>query len=163
MTPTEQFIDVLTRLKTGDVGLLRTHAGRGVDESVAAFDLFSGLWWPLRQKNERAPRRGVAWLIAKLYAARPIPQAEGQTLARQLSRCQPHDEQKNEPFRQRFDRLLMLPLGSIEPALRWALDQIASSGRHLDWVGLTDDLSLWEREATRLKWAKQFLETNKGV
>ena len=52
----------------------------------------------------------------------------------------------------------MLPLGGMEAALRWALGRIASGGRRLDWVKLTDDLSIWERESTRLKWAKQFLE-----
>lgn len=162
MTPTEQFIDTLAKLKTGEVGLLRTHAGQGIDESVEAFDLFAGLWWPLRRKNERAPRRGVAWLIAKLYASRPISHASDQTLARQLGLCQPRDEQKKQSFRQRFDGMLMLPLGMIEPALRWALSQIASGSGYLDWVRLTDDLSMWERESTRLKWAEQFLETNEG-
>ena len=48
MTATEQFIGVLTDLKTGELGLLRVHAGQGLDESVVGFDLFSGLWWPLR-------------------------------------------------------------------------------------------------------------------
>lgn len=32
MSATEQYIDVLTRLKTGELGLLRTHAGQGLDE-----------------------------------------------------------------------------------------------------------------------------------
>jgi hypothetical protein len=67
VSATEQYIDVLTRLKTGELGLLRTHAGQGLDESVDGFDLFSGLWWPLRRKNERAPRRPVAWLIVPVY------------------------------------------------------------------------------------------------
>ena len=60
MTATEQYIEVLTHLKSGDLGLLRTHSGQGLDETVGGFDLFAGLWWPLRQKNERAPRREVA-------------------------------------------------------------------------------------------------------
>ncbi len=156
--PTEKFIATLRRLKSGDLGLLRTHAGQGIDESVEAFDLFSGLWWPLRQRNQRAPRREVAWLIAKLFAACPVPQARDSTLAQQLRECQPSEERGKERFQQRFDRMLMLPLGEMEPALRWAIERIASGGRRLDWVKLTDDLSMWERESTRLKWAKQFLE-----
>ena len=160
MTATEQYIEVLTRLKTGELGLLRTHAGQGLDESVAGFDLFSGLWWPLRKDSPRAPRREVAWLVAKLYAFRPIDRSPGDTLARQLRRCQPNEER--ERFQKRFDRMLVLPVGRIEPALQWALDRIASSNLKLDWVQLTDDLSIWERDAPRLKWAEQFLENNGG-
>ena len=160
MTPTEQYVDVLTQLKTGELGLLRTHAGQGLDESVGGFDLFSGLWWPLRRKNERAPRRKVAWLIAKLYGSCPIAQSPGDTLARQLGRCQPNDDTARKRFRKRFDRMLMLPLDKIEPALRWALDEVASSSRKLDWVKLTDHLSILEREATRLEWAEEFLGTD---
>lgn len=160
MTATEQFIDVLTKLKTGELGLLRQHAGQGLDETVDGFDLFSGLWWPLRQKNERAPRREVAWLIAKLYAFCPIPQSPGGTLARQLHRCQPNKDPAKKRFQQRFDRMLVLPVGRIEPALQWALGLIASNNLQLDWVKLTDHLSQWERETTRLGWAEEFLEVS---
>lgn len=55
--------------------------------------------------------------------------------------------------------MLSLPLGKIEPSLRWALDLIASKHLKLDWVELTDDLRFWERESKRLKWAKEFLKT----
>ena len=56
MTGTEQYIRVLTRLKTGEFALLRTLAGKRLDDSVKGFDLFAGLWWPLRQRSERAPQ-----------------------------------------------------------------------------------------------------------
>lgn len=160
MTATEQYIEVLTHLKSGELGLLRTHAGKGLDETVDGFDLFAGLWWPLRQRNERAPRREVAWLIAKLYAFCPMQQSPGDALAQQLRRCQPDTDPNKERFAQRFDRMLILPLDKIEPALQWALDLVASRNLKIDWVKLTDDLSMWERETTRLKWAQQFLETN---
>ena len=52
MTSTEQYIVNLTQLKEGSLGLLRTHAGRRLDHSLEAFDLFTGLWWPLRQKSQ---------------------------------------------------------------------------------------------------------------
>ena len=159
MSPTEQYIDVLTRLKTGELGQLRTHAGQGLDESVDGFDLFAGLWWPLRQRNERAPRREVAWLIAKLYASCPIAQSPDDTIARELRRCQPNKDPERGRFAQRFDRMLVLPINKIESALRWALDLVDSNSGKLDWVKLTDDLSIWEREPTRLKWAEQFLQT----
>jgi CRISPR type I-E-associated protein CasB/Cse2 len=157
VTATEQYIDVLTRLKTGDLGLLRTHAGQGLDETVDGFDLFAGLWWPLRQRNQSAPRREVAWLIAKLYAFRPIPYAPSETLARKLGQCQPREKQAKQRYQERFDRLLRLPLNRIETEMRWALDWIASGNGKVDWVKLTDDLSAWERESIRLSWAEEFL------
>jgi hypothetical protein len=49
----------------------------------------------------------------------------------------------------------------LEPALRWALDPIASKDLNIDWVKLTDDLSIWRRESTRLKWAEEFLKPSK--
>jgi CRISPR type I-E-associated protein CasB/Cse2 len=160
MTATERYIEVLTCLKSGDLGLLRTHAGQGLDQTVDGFDLFAGLWWPLRKDSPRAPRREVAWLVAKLYASRPLPHSPGHALARQLRRCQPSQDSARKHFQKRFDRVLVLPLDKIEPALHWALDLLASSGRELDWVRLTDDLSIWERESTRLKWARQFIGNN---
>ncbi|MFZ5500852.1 MAG: type I-E CRISPR-associated protein Cse2/CasB [Candidatus Micrarchaeota archaeon] len=160
MTATEQYIEVLTRVKPGELGLLRTHAGKGLDETVHGFDLFASLWWPLRQGTERAPRREVAWLIAKLYAYCPITHSPDDYLARQLGRCLPNERQAKERYRKRFDRMLALPVGRIEPALQWALDWVSSMRPSLDWVKLTDDLSIWEREATRLRWALQFIDTN---
>lgn len=159
MTSTEQYIEYLTRMKSGELGLLRTHAGQGLDETVDGFDLFAGLWWPLRAKSEKTPRREVAWLIAKLYARRPIPQSPGERLAFQLGRCRSNKDTEKERFTQRFDRMLTQPLGKIEPDLRWALDVLASKDLKLDWVRLTDDLSVWERESKRLEWAEQFLKS----
>jgi hypothetical protein len=154
---TRDYINKLAKLKPGDLGLLRTYAGQGIDCSSRAFDLFAGLWWPLRSKSQRAPRREVAWLIAKLYAFRPLVQSDYDTLASQISLCQPRAGPERDRFRQRFDRMLIQPLSNIEEPLRWALDQVAANRNCVDWVKLTDDLSVWERENTRLEWAAQFL------
>ena len=51
----------------------------------------------------------------------------------------------------------MQPLEDMEEPLRWALRQITDRQTGIDWVKLTDDLSVWERESKRLEWAKQFL------
>ncbi len=161
MTATEQYVEVLTHLKPGELGLLRKHAGLGLDQSVDGFDLFAGLWWPLRAKYQKAPRRAVAWLVAKLYAFRPIDHSSGQTLACQLGRCQKNHTPQDDPIAQRFDGMLSLPIDSLEPALQWALDLIASKDLKLDWVELTDDLSFWELESKRLKWAEEFLKSSK--
>jgi len=105
----------------------------------------------------------VAWLIAKLYAYCRIEHSPDDTLARQLRRCQPNKDSEQKRYLQRFDRMLILPLDAMEPALQWALDRVASSTGKLDWVRLTDDLSIWERETTRLKWAEQYLENDERV
>ena len=160
-TPTEQFIHTLQSLKPGDLGQLRRHAGLRLDESVDGFDLFSGLWWPLRQKDQKdrkSPRREVAWLIAKVFAFRPMPDRPGATLALSLGRMKPTEERAARRRQQKFDELLTLPLNQIEPALQWALSLIAEKRAGLDWVRLTLELSIWEREATRLKWAEQYLQ-----
>jgi len=162
VNPTEKYINVLTNLKSGDLGLLRTHAGHRLDKSVKGFDLFTGIWWPLRQKNERAPRREVAWLIAKLYAQYPIEHASGQTLASQLKLCRPGEERAWIRFRQKFDELLTLQLNKIEPGMRWALDLLSSNNLKIDWIKLTDDLSIWEYASTRLTWAEDFLNYKEG-
>jgi CRISPR type I-E-associated protein CasB/Cse2 len=155
-------VEVLTHLKRGELGLLRTHAGQGLDEAVDGFDLFAGLWWPLRQKDRRAPRREVAWLVAKLYAFCPISQSPQETLARQLGRCRPDKEREKRRFAQKFDGMLTLPLEKIEPSLHWALDLVRSKDLQLDWARLTDDLSIWERESVRLRWAEEFLKSIEG-
>lgn len=157
MTPTEQFIHTLESLKAGDLGLLRKHAGLPLDDSVDAFDLFTGLWWPLREKSQKAPRREVAWLVAKLFAFYQLPQSSGALLAAQLGQGKPI-EQETQRRQRRFDELLTLPLNQIEPALQWAVTLIAKDAKGLDWVRLTDDLSIWERETTRVKWAEQYLQ-----
>ncbi|MCI4625348.1 MAG: type I-E CRISPR-associated protein Cse2/CasB [Candidatus Magnetoovum sp. WYHC-5] len=164
MTPTQQYIEILTRLKDGELTLFRKHAGDRLDERVTGFDLFTGIWWPLRQKNAGAPRREVAWLIAKLYAASKIQPSnnDNETLACQLRKCCPKSEPDKTRFRQRVDQMLVLSIDKIEHFLRWALTTIALNGYSLDWVKLTDDLSIWERESTRYKWAEQFLNNNEG-
>lgn len=161
MTPTEQYVAVLTHLKSGELGLLRNHAGRELDETVEGFDLFTGLWWPLRAQSQGAPRRAVAWLIAKLYAFRPIGDSPGDNLAQGLGRCRRDKSPENDPVAQRFDRLLTLPIDHLEPSLQWGLDVLASEHFKLDWVTLINDLSIWERETTRLNWAEEFLKSFK--
>jgi CRISPR type I-E-associated protein CasB/Cse2 len=161
MNSTKEYIRKLVSLEPGALGLLRFHVGLGLDESVDGFDLFTGLWWPFRAKSGHPPRR-AAWLIAKLYAYRPIEHSEGETLASQLGRLRPPENleegRRRCKFDGRFDTMLSLPLDRIEPALCWAVNLIASKDLKLDWVQLTDDLSLWERESKRLKWAKEFLD-----
>jgi len=184
MTATEDFINTLTRLKEGDLGLLRTHAGQGLDESVNGFDIFTGLWWPLRKDNVRTPERQSAWLVTKLYGAFPVADVrdQGVELAKLIGRLEKRlrEESQRQRFRARFDAILQTPLAKLEPHLSWALSGIREAvaeghTRGLDWVRLLDDLRLWvrgpdvqDREPTRRNrnvryiWAEQYyLESTK--
>lgn len=159
---TQDYIKELFKLKPGDLGLLRSHAGQGLDESVPGFDLFAGIWWPLRQKNQLAPRREVSWLIAKLYATCPLDQKDGEHIASLLGRFWPNDEKEQKRYRQRFDKLLRTPLRKLEPNLFWALSVIGVHNGSIDWITLTDDLSIWERISKRREWAKRFTNMKIG-
>ena len=152
MTQTEMFILRLESLKHGDLSLLRQLAGKRLDEKLEGFDLFTGLWWPLREKSPRAPERPSAWLVTKLYGAFPLPHARHAQaqLAKVLGRR--HRALANdfdrERFHRRFDALLQSPLSDLEPHLRWALTAIRETLSQkkvegLDWVRLLDDLRLW--------------------
>ncbi|MFZ5983642.1 MAG: type I-E CRISPR-associated protein Cse2/CasB [Acidobacteriota bacterium] len=155
MSATAEYIERLEALKEGERSRLRRLAGMPLDETLAGFDLFTGLWWPLRDRSRAAPRRETSWLVAKLYGMSPIPHlpsdpARQTELAAILGRCEPKDERGRARYRGKFDALLCSSLSGIEPHLRWALSVAASAVRTakpqgLDWVRLLDDLSIWDR------------------
>jgi hypothetical protein len=161
-TQTDAYIRQLDALECGHRKLLRVHALSRLDRSVEAFDLFSGLWWPLRQKSPRVPRREVSWLVAKLFGAFPLPHRRGKLFAAVLGstvRALATDDRQRQSLERRFDQLLLTPLARIEPHLRWALAWLQAQGAGsiaIDWVELTDSLSKWEQPQTRIEWAKLF-------
>jgi hypothetical protein len=159
MSLTNEFINKLSTLRESDRSLLRGLAGQPLDETLQGFDLFTGLWWPLRQKNPSAPRREPAWLIAKLFWLFQIPNVRPESdddssfsLPHVLGRLEPFDERDRGRFRTRFDAILCSSLSSLEPLLQWALREVAFSvsgrsqgERRIDWARLLDDLSIWNR------------------
>lgn len=67
-----RFVQVVVRLLThADWADLSAAAYREMHDSPAAFDILSGLLWPLRRKVARLPSRNVAWLVLKLMATVP--------------------------------------------------------------------------------------------
>ena len=161
MSQSVAFIKRLEDLKEGERSRLRRLAGQPLDHTLAGFDLFTGLWWPLRATNERTPRRELSWLIAKLFGASSVPHVRpdlrlGPSIAALLGLCEPRNDRDSSRFRTRFDALLCSNLSAIEPHLQWGLREIgkAAAGRvphsrsveGLDWALLLDDLSLWDRE-----------------
>jgi len=177
VTQAEAYIEGLTTLKEGELSSLRSLAGQTLDSSIQGFDIFTGLWWPLRDKNSAAPRREPCWLVAKLYSATQIPHVrpnsvEGPSLPAVLGRLEPPVAPRR--FQTRFDALLDSGAASLEPHLRWALDEVARAiaGKvpharevnGIDWVELLNDLSIWDRGATTRRgrdvreiWAEEYL------
>lgn len=158
MSSTQEFIQLLLGLKGGEISLLRRLAFAPLDKSVTAFDLFTGLWWPIRAKTPRAPRREAAWLVLKLYGFRPIKHTPGKTFSMLLARWRAEDPEKREP-RADFimNRIITSPLDGLELPMRMAFARFSESDS-IDWVALTDDLSFWEKQEIRTKWISDFFK-----
>ena len=154
MSQTPAFVARLTNNRIfgpGERAQIRAMAVRGLHQDTLGFDIFTGLWWPLRNKSQDAPRREVAWLAVKLYAAFSVPHlraenCEGPTLPFALGLSEPthracsdaallsgpvpeYEPAKSQfivarRFRRHFDALLSTPLGALEPHLRWALSVV---------------------------------------
>jgi len=160
MSQTAEYIKRLSDLQEGERSRLRCLAGRPLDATLQGFDLFTGLWWPLRKKSPATPRREPSWLVAKLFGAFPIPHIRpdsgaGPSLPEVLGRCEPQDEDDRKRYRTRFDAMLCSSLSSLEPYLHWALGEVARvvaghvpqarDVKGIDWLQLLDDLSIWDR------------------
>lgn len=185
MSATLEFIRCLEGLQEGERSRLRGLAGMPLDATLPGFDLFTGLWWPLRARNSAAPRRELAWLVAKLFSAFHVPHirpdsGNGASLPEVLSRCEPHDESDRKRFRTRFDALLCSSLPSLEPHLRWAIRVVDNAvaghlpyARHvkgIDWAQLLDDLSIWDRGKEHRRasdvrdiWAETYLNATNSI
>lgn len=179
MSPTAAFIKRLEALQEGERSRLRRLAGQPLGHTLEGFDLFTGLWWPLRATNERTPQRDLSWLTSKLFGASTVPHVRpesgvGPSLPAVLGRCEPTDPpdyKARDRFRKRFDTVICSTVSDIEPRLNWALDEIAHAvkGRTphakgvtgIDWALLLDDLSLWDKEFnTADTWQKSRLNAH---
>ena len=149
-------------LKSGDLSLIRTLQNKTLDESLEGFDIFTSLWWPLREKNQRAPRREPAWLIAKLFASCPLKHANGMSLPKLLGKLANEQRRANsEPISENlFERIINLPFDMLEPELKKALMQISRKYESIDWVHLIETVSIWDREYIRERWIFDFINHN---
>jgi hypothetical protein len=152
VSQTAAFIQGLEALKEGQRSPLRRLAGQSLNATVQGFDLFTGLWWPLRAISPATPRREPSWLVAKLFSAFHVPHvrpesAAGPSLPAVLGRCEPprpactdaeplssavpdREPGKSQfiaarKHRRRFDALLCSALSSLEPHLCWALGEVS--------------------------------------
>ncbi len=183
MIPKEEFIGLLEGLSESQRQLLRSLALRSLHDSLQGFDLFTGVWWPLRARSPAAPQRETSWIVAKLHAAYPIPHVRpdngsGPSLGSILGRLEPRDEQEKRRFRRRFEHVIASPFEHLEPQLRWALAQVAQALKKtthtssplqgIDWERLLDDLSNWSSTRqqrgklnVREQWAEDYLKESK--
>ncbi|HEO72227.1 MAG TPA: hypothetical protein ENN80_13275, partial [Candidatus Hydrogenedentes bacterium] len=93
----------------------------------------------------------------------PVAHSPGETLGKQLGRAARKEQGRVKRLAGEFDKMLSLPLDRIESALQQAILRIVLVDYQVDWVKLTDDLSRWESEAIRLRWAEEFLENIGGM
>ncbi len=159
----KEFTRRLAEQKEGILSLLRGKSGAEIDRDPVAFDLFTGLWWPIRQAHKDAPRRHIAWLACKLYGWVPLEDSTGCHLPDQLARAarRAGSEQARDSIIDRFDLLLNTPQERLEPELQWALAVVRDylDRPALDWGKLIDHLSVWKRQSLRRYWALRFAET----
>jgi hypothetical protein len=63
-----KFIRLAAGLDTASWAVVEQAANKALDHSPAAFDIFTGLYWPLRNRDRTLPSRNAAWLALKLMA-----------------------------------------------------------------------------------------------
>lgn len=155
-----EYIQRLASLKDGELALLRTLQYKPLDSELKGFDLFTALWWPLREAGKHTPRREIAWLIAKLYAAKKIPNKKDAKLSVLLGSLYykklHKDKKKADQIIALNDKLLNLPVYALEPTLNKCLGLIKREYDALDWVWLIDTISAWEVPSVRERWAEDF-------
>ena len=117
--------------------VLANAAGHSMDKDPAAFDIFTGIYWPLRNKHSTLPSRNAAWMALKLMATagrgRPSP-------GNRSGSFQPwmHLNPAASPAKQkRYPRAV--PTGSrLEAELREIIRKASaeSPSTQIDWPGL---------------------------
>lgn len=126
---------------------LHKAAFRRMDQVPAAFDLFSAVYWGVRNQNHPVPPREMAWLLLKLMACVPVKfrkihQEAGFNPFSQIATIQnaPPKKQGNKTFHYP----LRIPKGRrLEETLRQILmaHSKQKSPSPIDWVGLADHLN----------------------
>ena len=101
-------------LENRRTGAIRTHAGQG-STNPQPVRPFLGLMVALAEKNERAPRREVAWLVAKLYAFCPFRIAPARPSLAAIGRCRPTKDPQEIRFPEKVRRMLPCRLTTSNP------------------------------------------------
>ncbi len=111
---------------------------RSMEDDPAAFDVFTGIYWPLRTKHASLPCRSATWLALKLMAAAGKLRPPGERAPDRLFR--PWTEiELHQPKSASGDRYpLSIPSGDrLETTLRSIIGRhcMSSSPAPIDWPG----------------------------
>ena len=135
------FVRAASLLTAADWGVLR--GARSMEDDPAAFDVFTAVYWPLRDKYPSLPRRRAAWLAIKLMACsgRLRPKGISRDQALQPWRDLPRQQLGREGAR-RYPR--SIPGGDrLETELRRVIGRYVSSksAAEIDWPGMCQFLN----------------------
>jgi predicted outer membrane lipoprotein len=132
-----KFVRLAAGLDNASWAVLEQAANRPLNHSPAAFDIFTGLYWPLRNRDRTLPSRNAAWLALKVMAtAGRLRPAGGRT----SGSYQPWRDLalRDSPAKGRvYPRAV--PVGRhLEAALREAIRRHAQkpAPAGIDWPGL---------------------------
>jgi hypothetical protein len=132
-----KFVRLAAGLDPASWAVVEQAANKALDHSPAAFDIFTGLYWPLRNRDRTLPSRNAAWLALKLMAT--------------AGRLRPVTSRTSGPYQPWRDLVLQdssakgqvypraVPIGRhLEVALREVIRRQAQkpSPPRIDWPGL---------------------------
>lgn len=128
--------------------ILSAAMNKKMDDSPAAFDILSGLLWPLRKKDTGAPSRNSAWMMLKLMAGVPEYFRKYNTRAtynpvQLLPKRQINERKGGKSNRSPYP--VSFPQGNtLENALRCELDKNMRKKRPepINWANLCHDIDL---------------------
>jgi len=159
-----EYVARLESLTTGQLSLLRTLRYQPLDASLTGFDIFTAIWWPLREKGKHAPRREIAWLVLKLYATNVLRHEKGATLPLLLGNLHTayaHEEAMQNIIFKQVQSLLSSTTHTIEPILDTCISLVKKEYTALDWIHLLDTISAWEAQSAKMRWAEDFYNNAK--
>jgi CRISPR type I-E-associated protein CasB/Cse2 len=155
------FVTALEKLGPDALSLLRRSTGLSLAESVAAFDLFTDIYWPLRERD-RGLSRQACWRVATLYPWHPQPHGTGD-LGLCLAWLVPlghsdSDRRARDREERRFETLLTADNAALDTALHYAVRRLARREIPIDWRQLLEDLTVWRSpdQMIQNKWATSY-------
>jgi len=139
----QAFVRATATLPPGAWAVMAEAADRSMDENPAAFDVFTSIYWPLRNHHTSLPDRQAAWMALKLMASagkhRPGSQGFGGPSTQPWTSIQ-INQPKGRTGRGRIVTYpRKIPSGRLlEPELRRIIQRAGSQhpDRGIDWSGL---------------------------
>lgn len=131
------FLGAAARLDDASWSVLANAANRSMDEDPAAFDIFTGLLWPLRNKQGNLPSRPAAWMALKLMATAGAGRPRS---SRKLGDYKPWMEirRSSSPVKEKSYPRSVPPRRLLEAELREIIRKRLAQhpNSRIDWPGL---------------------------